>query len=50
MKKSYIIECKKCKYYKKGYCKLKDMKVSINASFCKEYKKNFITKLIDKLK
>jgi hypothetical protein len=29
--------CKTCKSYKKGYCKLKNYKVSINSNFCDSY-------------
>jgi len=42
-----IIECKTCKHNKKGYCKLKDMKISINASWCNKYKKSFLTLIIE---
>lgn len=43
--KKVIIECNTCKFHKKGYCKVKRMNVSINATFCDKYKETFIPKI-----
>ena len=38
-------ERKNCKHSKKGHCKKKGFKVSINANWCKDYKVRLLIKI-----